>query len=85
MKLRACLLASCVILAASCVNDRHYSHPHGMPPGQVKRITHHHSGDCEHMLVNGVWVTVSSNPGNGHVNSPPGLSRGGPKKAKKTK
>ena len=85
MKLRACLLVSFVIFVTSCVNDRRYSHPHGMPPGQVKKVVHCHSNDCGHFFVDGVWIIGPAKPGRGHMNSPPGWSTSGPKKGKKPK
>ncbi len=57
---RTCLLALCVLLAAGCVNRRHSSHPHGMPPGQAKKVAHVHASGCGHALVDGVWIAVSS-------------------------
>jgi nitrate reductase gamma subunit len=45
-------------LAAGCVNPHRPVHPHGMPPGQAKKIAHVHGSACGHVLVDGVWVVV---------------------------
>ena len=58
--LAAALIA---LLSLSCVSR----HPHGMPPGQAKKVGHVHAGGCGHERVDGVWVAVSvgSHPGRG--------------------
>ena len=60
---RKYLLILCVLLTAGCLNRRHHSsfHPHGMPPGQAKKVKHAHAGGCGHALVDGVWIV-----GKGH-------------------
>lgn len=56
----AALLA---LLCLACVSR----HPHGMPPGQAKKVAHAHGAGCGHERVDGVWVSVSvsSHPGHG--------------------
>ncbi len=54
------ILGICVAVTASCVHPRHLGHPHGMPPGQVKKVGHLHGSACGHMFVGGAWIVVSS-------------------------
>jgi hypothetical protein len=52
------LAAATVAVATACVAPR--SHPHGMPPGQAKKLGHVHGLSCGHVLVDGVWIVAAS-------------------------
>ena len=59
------ILAACALLAVGCQHGPHHKpfskHPHGMPPGQAKKIghaVHMHGMDCGHSLVDGIWVAM---------------------------
>lgn len=58
MKLKTALLPLLALLAVGCVHHRTVTtkHPHGMPPGQAKKISHVHLEGCGHVLVGGTWV-----------------------------
>ena len=62
--MRTRLLSLCILLTAGCVHPRHSVHPHGMPPGQAKKMAHVHASGCGHVHVDGAWIVVSS--GNPH-------------------
>ena len=55
--LRATTAALALLLLVSCVGHR--THPHGMPPGQAKKVGHAHGSGCGHDLVDGAWVSVA--------------------------
>ena len=68
--MRKPLLAIILTAGAFCggcliVND-HPQHPHGMPPGQAKKIFCSHSSSCNHVcLDDGTWIEISI----GHVHT----------------
>jgi hypothetical protein len=59
MKKHTLILALCVALTASCVNHHGWGHPHGMPPGQAKKVAHAHGSSCGHVHVDGAWISIS--------------------------
>ena len=65
MKHTRLVVALLALLTAGCVSDRHSVHPHGIPPGQAKKLAHAHASGCGHILVDGVWITVSSGHAHG--------------------
>ena len=56
------MVVACLLLVSGCVTHPHRHrvsrHPHGMPPGQAKKLAHHHHVNCGHVLVEGVWVEL---------------------------
>jgi hypothetical protein len=62
-KLATTAAALLALLCLACVSR----HPHGMPPGQAKKIGHVHAAGCGHEQVDGVWVSVAvgTHPGQG--------------------
>ena len=38
----------------------HPKHPHGMPPGQAKKVVHAHGHNCGHVHIDGKWVSSSN-------------------------
>ena len=58
------------VLSAGCVHPPYSKHPHGMPPGQAKKVVHAHGHDCGHVFVGGNWVTsihpYNAKKGKGH-------------------
>ena len=62
MKKRYMATATLALLLASCVNHKN-SHPHGMPPGQAKKVVHAHGHNCGHFFVNGTWNATPASPG----------------------
>ena len=59
------LVALLALLTAGCVSHGHSVHPHGMPPGQAKKLAHAHTSGCGHTFVDGVWITVSTERAHG--------------------
>ena len=54
-------LGICVILATpGCFWHLHgrRGHPHGMPPGQAKKVLHVHGPGCGHLYTAGRWILV---------------------------
>ncbi|MHC5065995.1 MAG: hypothetical protein ACYTG5_18700 [Planctomycetota bacterium] len=54
-------IAACALLTG-CIHHHSRSHPHGMPPGQAKKL-HSHGDHCGHVYIDGHWVLVDSAPG----------------------
>ncbi|HET9480254.1 MAG TPA: hypothetical protein VFP98_00725 [Candidatus Polarisedimenticolia bacterium] len=69
MRRRFLALGLCLPLAAAGCVSRHPSHPHGMPPGQAKKMVHVHGAGCGHVFVDGAWIVVTTSPN-------PGLAKG---------
>ena len=62
---RTCMLALCLVFAAGCVGHGRAVHPHGMPPGQAKKVAHVHIDGCGHVYTGGAWVVVATGAGRG--------------------
>jgi hypothetical protein len=60
------MLCSFVVAIAVVAGLSGCVHPHGMPPGQAKKVVHVHAHGCGHECVGGNWVTVSGGPSKGH-------------------
>ena len=62
--MKRAFLGILALALSSCVHHHgHYGrpmglHPHGMPPGQAKKLSHVHAHGCGHVMVDGVWVVV---------------------------
>jgi hypothetical protein len=63
--MKRALLGILAFVLSSCVYHGHAGygapmklHPHGMPPGQAKKLAHVHAHGCGHVMVDGVWVVV---------------------------
>jgi hypothetical protein len=46
-----------VLWLTGCVHT-HANHPHGGPPGQVKKSMHVHGHGCGHVFTNGSWIAI---------------------------
>lgn len=61
MKAILCLLVAVAAGLSGCV------HPHGMPPGQAKKVSVHvHAQGCGHVCVGGSWIAASGGPAKRH-------------------
>ncbi len=62
------IVVACLLLVSGCVSHPHRvsRHPHGMPPGQAKKLAHVHGFNCAHIFVGGIWIELEA----GHVHGP---------------
>ena len=59
------VLVACLTLPSLGCVGHHHGHPHGMPPGQAKKLGHVHGVGGGHSVRGGGWVGVST--GSVHV------------------
>ena len=61
MKKRTLILGLFALLGTACIHhSSQVRHPHGMPPGQAKKIGHAHGHGCGHKQHDGAWVVVKA-------------------------
>lgn len=68
MSKHASLVLALALLTSGCATYHGTRHPHGMPPGQAKKLAHSHGNGCGHVHVGGEWVLTTSHkskPGKG--------------------
>ena len=59
------LILGLALLSGACVHHNNSRHPHGLPPGQAKKVVHSHGHNCGHVHVEGHWVVETSTHGHG--------------------